>query len=66
MNIHSMILNLFQSIDISHLYIQDVVKKVENTETDARDRPKKKVMIVKTEQEEVSEPFTILLNNRGE
>lgn len=39
--------------------MQKVIRKVEGTETDARDKPKKDVVIKAAGVEEVAEPFAV-------
>jgi hypothetical protein len=42
-----------------NLIFQDVIRKIENTKTDSRDRPVNDVTIVDCGAEEVSEPFSV-------
>lgn len=40
-------------------YLQDVVRKVENTKTDGRDKPAKDISIADCGAEVISEPFAV-------
>lgn len=41
------------------LILQDVVRKIENSQTDQRDKPKKDVVIADCGSEPIAEPFSV-------
>lgn len=46
-------------VEILFLLFQNVVRKIENTKTDGRDKPTDDVVIVDSGVLEVTEPFTV-------
>lgn len=41
------------------LILQDIVRKIEQTETDLKDKPKKDVVIADSGAETIAEPFSV-------